>query len=208
MRIKLFLLPLVATLLLIASHSALSQTIPAASENYPPYVLGVAFSNYDLGYNSSKYIIPYGSGRMSGGTLWAELYPFTVSSKLHGLGLAVEARDLSLSHSSSSFLTREDTAAGGLIYRSSQFHTLRPYAKATYGLGSVDFQSSNPYYTHDTRALWGIGGGLDYHAVRHVWIRADYEYQTWARLFFATLHPQGVTVGAIYDFGRWSRPSY
>lgn len=208
MKIKIFLLPVVATFLLIASRSVLSQTIEAANKSYPPYVVGVGFSNYDLGYNTSKYLIPYGSGRMSGGTLWAELYPSMLPSKLHGLGLAVEGRDLSLSHSSSSFITREDTAAGGLVYRWDHFYNFRPYAKATYGIGGVDFQSSNPYYTHDTRAIWGITGGVDYHAVHHVWIRADYEYQVWAKLFFATLHPQGVTIGAVYDFGRWSRPSY
>jgi opacity protein-like surface antigen len=54
------------------------------------------------------------------------------------------------------------------------------------------------------------GGGIDYRAFGNVWLRADYEYQDWPNIFGKgyDLDPQGVTVGAMYEFGnhRSSRP--
>jgi hypothetical protein len=55
-----------------------------------------------------------------------------------------------------------------------------------------------------------MGGGLDVRVFRAVWVRADYEYQYWPNFWItkanpttgAGLDPQGLTVGAIYHFGR------
>jgi hypothetical protein len=51
------------------------------------------------------------------------------------------------------------------------------------------------------------GGGVEYRIMPRLWVRADYEYQSWPDFFKSTvpagrLNPQGFTVGAIYHFSR------
>ncbi len=78
------------------------------------------------------------------------------------------------------------------------------------GFGNADdgYDSRINKYIHDSRTVTSFGGGLDYQATKRVWVRADYEYQTWPSFFKHTnpairpgrLNPQGFTVGAMYHF--------
>ena len=46
------------------------------------------------------------------------------------------------------------------------------------------------------------GGGVDYRVGGGVSLRADYEYQFWRHIFGPRdLNPNGITIGATYDFG-------
>jgi opacity protein-like surface antigen len=195
MRLKPYFGLTLAVLFVCAAYPAFAQTVPAAKKGSLPLAVGAGLSGYD----------PYlGQGRMYGGSLWIDYTPNRVPSFLHGLGLEVEARDISLGHSSSQPSNlREDTAQAGLIYSWRRFRNFRPYAKALGGFGSIDFNNRSPVYSHDTRSVFFAGAGVDYRVFRRVWVRADYEYQFWPDLLGrTTFDPQGFTVGASYHFSR------
>jgi hypothetical protein len=79
------------------------------------------------------------------------------------------------------------------------FHKRRfePYGKALFGIGRLGFQQG--YYqfvTTDTYFQYALGGGLDYHATRHINVRAfDVEFQRWPGLA-----PHGISP-IVYNFG-------
>ena len=56
---------------------------------------------------------------------------------------------------------------------------------------------------------FAYGGGVDYQLSRSVWLRGDYEYQSWPDFHTIAkrnmpIHPEGFTIGAIYHFGSHS----
>jgi opacity protein-like surface antigen len=136
---------------------------------------------------------------------------------LQGIGLEAEARDLNYGRSGA--ITpgeREDTAEGGVIYSWPRYRYFRPYAKFMMGYGNADEQNI-PFNEHwtDSRTITIMGGGVDYRVHGHIWVRADYEYQSWPDFFkFAPvgvppvippagkLNPQGFTIGAMYHFNH------
>jgi opacity protein-like surface antigen len=95
---------------------------------------------------------------------------------------------------------RQDTGLGGAIYDWNRYRKFRPYAKYLVGVGSIDFPPFGTY-SHDTFLVFAPGGGVEYRAWRHIWIRGDYEYQFWQHVFGPhDLTPTGFTIGASYDF--------
>jgi opacity protein-like surface antigen len=190
---------LLAALLFTSAIPAISQVAPAATSGGFPLVVGAGVSDYD---------VDWGHGRMEGGTLWIDYAPSLRPSFLNGLGIEAEARDISIGHSNTQPANfRQDTAGGGPIYSWRHFRNFRPYAKYLWYFGSFDFRSDDPNYNHDTRVVRAPGGGFDYRVFRHIWVRADYEYQSWPNLFrkVNALNPQGFTLGAVYDFRRARR---
>jgi opacity protein-like surface antigen len=193
MGLKILLSATVAIGLLTAAIPIFSQVVPQAKETGLPFTLGAGVSSFD---------VDWGHGRMLGGTLWADWRPGRIPSFLNGFGLEVEARDISLNHSSSQPPNyREDTAGGGPIYTWRRYRNFRPYGKYLIQFGSMDFRASDPTYSHDTRTVSAPGVGLEFRLFRNVWARADYEYQFWPDLLGGTADPQGFTFGASYDFG-------
>jgi opacity protein-like surface antigen len=198
MRFKLAAFPLLAVSFLTIAVSAFSQTVPDYERKSGwPFTVGVGPVSYDPG-------IDYGHGRMYGFAGWFDIYPGKLPSFMHGhLGAEGELRDISLGASASRPNMRYDTAAMGLIYVWRRLRNVRPYAKIMIGDGSVDFPRLSPTYAHDTRTYTAPGGGLEFRIKQDLWVRADYEYQTWQALaVYGTLKPQGFTVGASYDFTR------
>lgn len=192
MRFKLKVGLILPCLLVCAATPAISQAVPSAIEGGWPIVVGAGFSNYSTDFNPP--------GRESGGALWVDWTIRQIPSKLYGLGLEFEARDLSLGAPLPNM--RYDTAAGGAVYHYTRIRNLRPYGKFLTGFGSVDFPAYG-FYAHDTRTFYAWGGGVDVHAYKHVWVRADYGYQRWQALFGAAahMHPNGLTIGPEFDFG-------
>jgi hypothetical protein len=75
------------------------------------------------------------------------------------------------------------------------------YAKGLFGLGNIDIQevADNPEGGAGTYFAYGIGGGLDIQATRHINVRAvDVEYQHWN--YQSGLTPTVLTFGAAYRF--------
>jgi len=207
MRLKLYVGLALTLLFICAANSAHAQTVPAAigPKVFSPLAIGVGFS----GYNPDD-----GHGHLLGGTLWIDYIPTNyVPHLLRGLGVEVEVRDLSLDRSTSGPVNmRIDYAGGGLIYSWPHFRRYRPYVKGLVGFSNIDdgyFPATN-HYNHDSRTMTSFGGGLDYRAFKSVWVRGDYEYQTWPTIFLiqpltnnatvGRLNPQGFTVGAMYHF--------
>lgn len=195
MRLKLFVLLFLGVGVWLIAHPASGQVAPAYQRQKTwPISVGVGLSNY---------AVDEGHGRMYGGTFWVDWLPGFLPSSLHGLGLEVEARDISLNRSSSQPNAREDTAQGGPIYEWLHYDNFHPYAKFLYGQGSIDFIGSSTY-AHDTRSFWALGGGFEYRLYRQLWLRADYEHQRWQPLLGSNFifKPQGFTVGVAYDFAH------
>jgi opacity protein-like surface antigen len=142
---------------------------------------------------------PY--GREWGGTLWVDGDLNLGPRFLQGLGVEAEARDLSLDRSASlpnDF--RTDTLGGGPMY-TWHFHRLRPYVKGIISYGSLDVYKHSYHFTWTEYAP---GGGVEYRTFGNVFVRADYEYQAWFKVFGKnyTLDPNGWTFGAVYQFGH------
>jgi opacity protein-like surface antigen len=159
-----------------------------------------------VGAGVSDYKMDFGPGHEWGGTLWFDANLSHAPSFLDGLGIEIEARDLSLHRGP--FLPndfRTDTLGGGLKYSWRHFHNFRPYVKFLGSYGSLDIYK-NGY--HFTWVEWAPGGGIEYRAFGNLWLRADYEYQDWNNIFQNgyDLDPQGFTVGAQYEFGHRNTP--
>ena len=94
---------------------------------------------------------------------------------------------------------KQETIKGGAIYKTRPYHNVRFYGKGILGIGSIDFPSTNPLYTHDTYTVYAFGGGAEYKAWKTLYVRGDYEYQMWQKFQGPNfLTPNGFTVGATY----------
>jgi opacity protein-like surface antigen len=204
MRFKLLVFPILTVSLIFAALPALSQTVaPYQSKSTIPIVIG---------FGPAAYNPDWGHGIMYGGSVWADWYPKQFPHSLDGLGIEFEARDISLNRHpepnqpprSGQANTKEDTVGGGFIYGRRYFHNLHPYVKGIFSIGSVDFITNSPTYSHDTRFLMAPGGGVEYRIYRPLWARVDYEYQIWGKLFGNgdVLTPEGLTIGVSYDFSH------
>jgi hypothetical protein len=193
MRFKLFVPLIFVVSLLTVALPAFSQVASAYSAPGVPWSVGLGPSSYD---------VDWGHGRMLGGTIWADWYPPAIESLTHvrGLGVEMEARDISLVQNLPAQKNmRQDTAGGGPIFNWHLTRRFHPYFKGLFEDGSVDFYPL-PGYSHDTRLLIASGGGFEYRFLGSLKVRADYEYQYWiGTLLGNTLNPQGFTVGIAYD---------
>jgi hypothetical protein len=192
MRLRLFVFPVLAASICALAVPAFSQVVPDYQENSLDLSIGVGGNSWD---------VDWGHGRMYGETIWADWYSRRMPGLLRGLGIELEARDISHDrHLPPQANIRQDTAGGGPIFEWRHFRNFRPYAKYIISQGSYDFTTDNPHYSHDTRALWAPGAGFEIRVYRPIWMRADYEYQTWQTLLGKTPNPQGFTAGFAYSF--------
>jgi hypothetical protein len=196
MRFKLFPPPILAGFLFLAALPAFSQVAPAYRAPGIPLSVGAGPSSYD---------VDWGHGREVGGTVWADWYPEQISNLTHfrGLGLEIEARDISFyRHLPAQHNLREDTAGGGPVFNWHLTNRFHPYFKGLIEDGSIDFYPL-PRYSHDTRPVIASGGGFEYRFLGPLKVRADYEYQIWlGNLLGNTLNPQGFTLGVAYDLSH------
>ena len=195
-----------AGLFLCVAFSAYAQIAPAGGRFTIPFAVGAGFS----GYNPDE-----GHGHLMGGTLWIDYFPGRVPDFLRGFGLEAEARDLNYGRSPTLRPNlREDVVQGGLIYAWPHFQDFRPYAKASEGYGNTDNESLDGLRFHDSRTIVSAGGGVEYRVLRGLWVRGDYEYQSWPNFFKhpavgttparppGRLNAQGFTLGFVYHFER------
>jgi hypothetical protein len=75
-------------------------------------------------------------------------------------------------------------------------HRFKPYAKALFGSGKMNFQYSYAYGRFTDIAL---GGGVEIPLTRKISVRAfDFEYQLWPNWINGTVKPYGGSVGVSY----------
>jgi opacity protein-like surface antigen len=81
------------------------------------------------------------------------------------------------------------------------FDRFKPYAKGMYGRGVTNFPALLPGNSYAFNML-DMGAGVDFAAMRHLNVRAEYEYQKWfsGPALPNGLSPQMITVGAAYHF--------
>lgn len=196
MRFRLHLAPVLASLSIVVALPTFSQVAPAATHSGLPLQVGAGFSNYNIDWGQGR--------REDGGTVYAYWTILRVPRILLGLGIGFEARDITFDAPVAISFMQYETAGGGAIYRYLRPRNIHPYAKAGEAFGRIKFQPGDypGNYHSDTRNYFYMGGGGDFHAWRHVWIRADYEYQMWRDLFGSpnALTPNGFTIGPQYDF--------
>jgi hypothetical protein len=194
---------ILAALVLAAGSPVFPQVVPATSTGGGlPLKVGVGFSDF--------YTDFYTHNRMEAPAAWADWTFYRGPSFLHGFGLEAEFRDLDFGQPARGPNYRQLTAGGGPIYTFWRRHRLHPYGKFLVDYGAMDHIVSPRLpstYTADKWAIYAPGGGLEYRALRNIWVRADYEYQFWGVQWFDNhyLTPQGFTFGASYDFGHVHR---
>jgi opacity protein-like surface antigen len=175
----------VAALFILSTLPMAAQVSPSAKINGIPLSVGGGISDYNLDFGPSR--------RMIGASAWVDYRIW------HGLGVEAEGTSIFAAKPDSLTRMKQDTIKGGLIYKYHPVFHLVPYAKGLYGLGSIDFPSHNPFYTHDTFSMMAVGGGVEYRLWKNVYLRGDYEYQWWDHfLGHHTLTPSGATIGATY----------
>lgn len=196
MSLKLSFKLIFATLLVAMVLPVYSQVAPAARQGGVPIVIGAGYSDFSIDWGPGQ--------RMEGISAWADWYPNRMPAALNGLGFEAEGRDINYGRPSGISRMRQDTGLIGAIYTWNRFRNFRPYVKYLGGIGSLDFPPSGTY-SHDTFTVLEPGGGVEYRAWQHIWIRGDYDYQFWQHTFGNhDLTPTGFTVGVSYDFRPWS----
>jgi opacity protein-like surface antigen len=93
------------------------------------------------------------------------------------------------------------------MYTWRHYRNFHPYAKLLVDYGAqknIQIDGFPSWYKSDKWMIYAPGGGVEAHAWRNVWVRADYEYQFWKVEWFDNnfLNPQGATLGVSYDFSR------
>jgi hypothetical protein len=193
-----FLLYAVFGALVASASSGLAQSIYSAQERHLPIAVGTGMSSFNLDYGGGR--------RMEGISAWLDWSPPILPPVLRGVGLEIEGRDINFGRPSSLNRMRQDTFAGGVVYNWPRYRVAQPYFQYLLGMGSIDFPSTNPRYTHDTRAIQAPGGGLEVAVFRNIKVRGAYEYQFWPHIFGAhALNPNGFTIGTEYDFRDFRR---
>ncbi len=178
----------------LAATSLHGQVQPPVSTGGSALSVGSAFALYNANL---------GRNRLDGVTVWADWQPGFLPQVLHGLGLEVEGRDLSIANSSGPpAVSRMDTAGGGPVYTLYRYRNFRPYAKFILSYGSIDWNNPDPFFKHETRTVYAPGGGFEQRVYRRFWFRADYEYQAWAKISGYTIDPQGFSFGVSYHLNR------
>lgn len=184
-----------AVLFVVAVFPLTAQVGPAATEGGVPVVVGAGISDFSLDWGPGK--------RMEGVSAWVDYFPRGLPHILNGLGFEVIGHGIDYDRPAALPRMRQDSAEGGAIYSWNHYRNFRPYGKFLVGVGSIDFSGSGNY-THDSFLVTSPAGGVEYRVWRHVWVRADYEYQFWHQTFGPNdLNPNGFTIGASYDFRHW-----
>ncbi len=197
MRLK-GIISLVAIILGV-SHSCAHGQVVAAGQTHQlhlPVEIGIAGSDFSMDWGVDKY---GGTHRENGFTVWINTDVPLLSRALKGLALEIEGRDLNYSQPTGLSRLRADTLLGGATYTLRSSLPVRPYGKFLAGMGSLDFPPLGTY-SHDTRAVTAPGAGVEARIHGPFWVRGDYEYQFWPKLFGPhTLNPNGFTFGVEFD---------
>lgn len=185
-------------LLAVSPMFAHAQVVAAGHGGRPQFrfAVGFAASDFNMDWGHDGYGNPR---RMVGITAWINGDVPVLSRALKGLAIEVEGRDINYSLPPSVHRLRNSTILGGPTYTWRSHLPVRFYAKYMAGMGSIDFGPIGNY-SHDTRAVTAPGLGVEAKLYGPLWVRGDYEYQFWRKIFGPhTLNPNGFTFGIEFD---------
>lgn len=184
---------LLGILVLFAAVPVFSQTAPQAVQGGIPVTIGAGYSNFNSDW----------SDRISGYTVWGDWTFYNAPGALRGIAVEVMGRDLNFDRTGGDPKLRQRTGEGGIVYAWRHFKHVQPYGKLLAGYGSINFTTTDPNYSHDTRTVTAEGFGANFIFHNNIIIRADFETQQWPNLMrHHSLTPTGVTIGLAYDFKR------
>ena|ERR1700761_3142655 len=96
---------------------------------------------------------------------------------------------------------------GGIDYTSDYWGRFQPLLKAEAGFASLSHPSNFSGHFHDTRNIWTLGGGVEYHTKGQWWTRVEYDYDFFPGFHSSvtnqnhSLNPRGFVFGETYRFG-------
>jgi len=157
-------------------HAQASPTASRAAD----FKVGVGFTNANTDY------LP---NRVNGGTAY---FDFDFSSHL---GLEGEFRFVKDGETN---IYEKSYEIGGRYFRT--YGKFVPYGKVMYGRGVFNFVNAGVTTANLAYNMVAVGGGVDYKALRQVYVRGDFEYQRWFGFPPSGLTPTLLTVGVAYHF--------
>lgn len=167
---------------------ALAQATPAASR-LGDLQVGATFTNADSDY------VP---NRINGFGIYSD-FDF-----MRHIGAEVDFHQLNdrSSPSSQRIYERSYEFGGRYFWHYGRF---KPYGKALYGRGVFNFPivtgiGIQPYRPNLAYNMLDFGAGVDIAVLKHLNVRAEYEYQHWFAFQNNSLTPQLLTFGAAYHF--------
>jgi hypothetical protein len=183
-------------LILVSAASRLgAQVTYSAREGRTPLSVGFGVADFSDDWGTRN-------PRQVGLTLWIDWHLPHMPSKLRGLGLELEGRDVNYATPDYIPGHRMTTGLAGPMFQWRREKRIRPYAKYLLGIGNLDFPGSC-CYQQDTRAIFAPAAGADVRLIGRLSARGEYEYQMWHAIFGPhDLTPQGFTFGVVYDLGR------
>lgn len=172
-----------------------AQVTYSAREGRTPLSVGFGVADFSDDWGTRN-------PRQVGLTLWIDWRLPHMPSKLRGLGLEFEGRDVNYATPDYIAGHRMTTGLAGPMFQWRREKRIRPYAKYLLGIGNLDFPN-NTNYQQDTRAIFAPAAGADVRLIGRLSARGEYEYQMWHAIFGPhDLTPQGFTFGVVYDLGK------
>jgi opacity protein-like surface antigen len=170
--------------------------VTAPTYSHPPLAtsLGVGM-NYWSGDWGSGDINRWGPSAWGTVTVW------------HDLSVIAEGHSMIVGGNQLASNYKYFTGGGGLIYTSDYWGRFQPFVKAEAGYASLSHPSNFSGHLHDTRNIWTLGGGVEYHTKGQFWTRVGYSYDFFPDFHSSvtnqshTLNPRGFTFGETYRFG-------
>jgi len=134
------------------------------------------------GATASGFTLQYGERKMLGIAGFADV------DTRRRIGVEAEGRWLEFNQLAN---VHAETYSIGPRYHMN-FHSFQPYAKGLIGFGNFNF----PYnYATGRYMVVTMGGGVDYHLRKRIYIRAaDFEYQMWPQFTYGNMTSMGVSV--------------
>jgi opacity protein-like surface antigen len=179
----------------LVSVSCAAQVTPAITYRSPLSTSLGGGVNYSSGDWGTADINRWGPSAWGTVTVW------------HDLSLIAEGHSMIWGGNQAASQFKYFTGGGGLIYTSDYWGRLQPFVKGEAGFASLTHPPNGTGHLHETRNIWTVGGGVEYHTVGHLWTRVGYSYD-----FFPGFHstitnqnhsltPHGFTFGETYRFG-------
>ena len=164
-------------------------TTPTASRAADLQVgAGVTIARHDYPYALPPYVFPGDGIYISGASVYA-----TFDFRPH-LGVEFNFRELT-SHNADHLGERSYELGPRYVWH---FRRLNPYVRVSYGRGVFNFPEDVANLAYNMVAG---GGGVDINVLKHVNVRADFDYQYWFSFPDPpNIQPKVGTVGVAYHF--------
>jgi opacity protein-like surface antigen len=125
----------------------------------------------------------------------------------HDLSVIAEGHSMIVGGNQAASNYKYFTGGGGLIYTSDYWGRFQPFFKGEAGFASLSHPPNLSGHLHDSRHIWTVGGGVEYHTTGKWWTRVEYSYDFFPDFHGTTsqnhyLNPRGFTFGETYRFGK------